>query len=81
MGGCVSPGPAMPPDAETVAERDERLGRLARQWFAEVRAQEADEAAAERRAHRASRNRSADGDGPWDWLFGDGDGDGDGGSD
>lgn len=78
------PACATPPGGETAAERDARLSRLGRQWFAEVRAREAQErradAAADRRARRASRDRSGDADGPWDWLLGGGEGDGDGGA-
>lgn len=73
-------GRAVTPGGETQAERDERLGRLARHWFAEIRAEEAAAQAAERRARPDRRDRAGDGDGPWDWLFGgDGDADGDGG--
>lgn len=59
-------------------DRDDRLTRLGRDWFAEVRARHAvDEGDRARRERKRDDVGSSgdDGDGSWfDWLFGDGDG-------
>lgn len=53
---------------------DDRLARLGRDWFADVRRQDAAE---KKRAKTSGRDGSDAGEGGFlDWLFGDGDSDG-----
>lgn len=69
----------MPTDRNRALDLDDHTARLGRELFAEVRQQQRDAAAEERRA-RSHRDDGTDGS-LWDALFGDGDADGGDGGD